>query len=326
MLYEASAPGSLMLFGEHAVLHGGTAISVAINSRIHVKIKQREDNLCNVDSQRFGSFSFSIAELPTLPTLNSYKFVIASIQELLSFSNFNVDNVKGFNLEIYSEFADNLGLGSSAAIVVATIKAFALFLNVDINRSEIFKLSVASVRKVQGIGSGADVAASTFGGLVKLKNDIAIPLAIKKPINIIVIYSGYKTPTTEVIAHVKSKSKAYPDLYDSLYSSIDSATRAALPFINSGDMQKVGELMNVSNFLMSALGVNDYALDTIQCELSSNENIFGAKISGSGLGDCVIALSTKEFKVNISLPLARQLPVTIDEQGVLVNEPTRVCQ
>jgi mevalonate kinase len=81
------------------------------------------------------------------------------------------------------------------------------------------------------------------------------------------------------------------------------------------DWYALGRLMNIYQGLMDALGVNDYTLSDIIYTMRASADIYGAKISGSGLGDCVIALG-----MDVTLPLDYEsIPVAISESGVTVH-------
>jgi len=110
---------------------------------------------------------------------------------------------------------------------------------------------------------------------------------------LVAVYSGYKTPTHEVIAKVEKKRAQCPTVFASLYNAIDCCAKNAIIAIKKKDLAQLGLLMNIHQGLQDALGVNDAVLSKLIFELRAKPNIYGAKISGSGLGDCVIGLGEK---------------------------------
>jgi len=288
--YKASAPGSLMLFGEHAVLHGSQAIVYAIDRYITATLVPRADQIIHIKATNFGEYKLNISDFVIKPP---FEFVLTAIAKYLQ----NLPS--GFDLLIKSEFAENIGLGSSAAVSVATLKVLQERLKLVSKPMQLVKDAREVVQKVQGVGSGADVAASVFGGVIVYKMN---PLRIKRLTNkppLTVVYSGKKTLTVEVIHKVMALEKRHQQLFSSLYQLINKCVTKAIPAINNKNWQKLGELMNIHQGLQDAMGVNNEALASLIFNLRQNSHIYGAKISGSGLGDCVIGLGRAKRLKNV---------------------------
>lgn len=284
-IYQASAPGSLMLFGEHAVLHDKQAIVCAINKRLKVTLSLRTDRQININSDKLGNFTSS---LDNLEIQQPFHFVLGTIKYFIEkFSAINF----GFDLRIESEFAKSLGLGSSAAVIVATLKVLHdCYSSSEHDLMDLFFAARNIVREVQGVGSGADIAASIFGGIVSYKMSPCSIDKIGTHLPLIVIYSGSKVPTKDVIQKVNKLQKKHPDIFPMLYRAMEKCAVDAVTAIKNNDLHRLGELMNIHQGLQDALGVNNAILSELIYELRDHKHILGAKISGSGLGDCVIGL------------------------------------
>jgi mevalonate kinase len=285
---QAKIPGSLMLMGEHAVLHGGLAIACAVDRFIKVTLTPRSDNQINIASQKFGNLSFFLSfpdNKISKDDKNKFKFVLAAIASKQSKIS------SGFDLKIEADFSPQLGLGSSAAVTVATLIVLEQWISgIKPQQLKLVKDARKIIQKVQGTGSGADVAASVYGGVVSYKMQ---PLKITKLKNkppLTVIYSGSKVPTPKVIAIVKTSQQKYPKIFKQLYAAISCCAEQAVTAINSSNWKKLGDLMNIHQGLQDALGVNNKILSELIYKLRADSKIHGAKISGSGLGDCVIGL------------------------------------
>lgn len=321
--YQASAPGSLMLFGEHAVLTGKRAIVVAVNQRIKVTLLPRKDTMIRIKSA-LGEYEGTVEEIKTMSSWLEkapFHFVLTAIavyREKLS---------SGFDLTIDSDFSSTLGLGSSAAVVVATLRVVSRYVvdnendndNDNDNENEkkgngfdgevrdeisnvlrnevrndkchsLFKQARSVIEAVQGQASGADVAASVFGGVVLYRKD---PLLINLfPIlpPLVATYVGYKTPTPEVIQKVKTRFEDSQYLLECLFDAMEVCTETALLALQQQQWCNFGHCMNVAHGLLNALGVSDSAIEqAVKC-LRDQQDILGAKISGAGLGDCVIGV------------------------------------
>jgi mevalonate kinase len=220
----------------------------------------------------------------------------------------------GFELKITSDFNQHVGLGSSAAVTAATLGVLAN-LESDFDRGKIFKQGFNVIRNVQGTGSGADLAASVFGGILKYKMEPQSIKQIPGEYPITVVYSGSKTPTTEVIQLVNDKKKQNPELFESIFETMSKSSVKAAETIRQNDWAMFGEILNVNQGLMDAIGVNNPALAEINFRLRQDENILGSKISGSGLGDCVVGLGQyKRGEIPFQI-----IPMEISQCGVKVE-------
>jgi mevalonate kinase len=302
--FRASAPGKLMLLGEHAVLHGHRCIVCAVNQRMNILVTPRNDSKINIDSE-LGQYQADLKNPFVDPTFRFVLSVIDQHKELLS---------HGFDLTIESEFDSTVGLGSSAAVTAAMTAAVFHLADMDLDPVKIFDHSLVTVRTVQGTGSGADLAASVFGGILLYRfhpNEIK-PLKNIYPIS--VIYSGAKTPTTDVIQRVEQKREHYPQQFEHIYNAMDASAGQAADAINRNDWKTFGELLALNQGLMQAIGVSTKKLTDIAYALQVNPGILGAKISGSGLGDCVVGLGVLECGINYKV-----LPISMSHEGVTID-------
>ncbi len=303
---RASAPGSLMLMGEHAVLHGHPSLVCAVNRRMVVTLSSRSDSLLHIQSA-LGEYTAPLEAPAPDPR---FRFVLAALARQKEVQG-------GLDLVIESEFSHTVGLGSSAAVTVALQAALDLFLGKPLDARRVFEASRSVIREVQGLGSGADVAASVYGGIVAYRAD---PLEIESLLAshpVTVIYSGSKMPTAEVVRKVQQQREQRPELFDGIFSLMGQSVPHAVEAIRVGDWASFGALLNLNQGLMDALGVSNARLSEIVHALRSDPNILGAKISGSGLGDCAIGLGAsarKDWPYEV-------LPVSITNRGLLQDEP-----
>jgi mevalonate kinase len=275
----ASAPGSLMLLGEHAVLHGRRALVAAVNQRLTVKLTPRQDRQLEIRSA-LGAHTTSLDDPETHP---KFQFILAAAAALPIVSS-------GLTIEVTSEFSDQIGFGSSAAVTVATVAALRHFDGLPTDPRTILEAARAIIRSVQGRGSGADVAASVYGGMVLYRADPleVTPLPAVHPIT--AVYSGSKRPTPEVIRIVEERRARRPEHFETLYDLMDRCAADAAEAARQGDWAAVGERLDIGQGIMEDMDLSNPALDAIIRALREDPGIQGAKISGSGLGDCAIGL------------------------------------
>jgi mevalonate kinase len=313
--YSASAPGTLMLLGEHAVLQDKPAIVLAIDKRIKIFLKTRVDTKIVVNSD-LGKIEFELDQIKNLQEQKSLGFVLAAIQY---FKKLLIIKNQGFELNIESEFSHECGLGSSAAVTVAMVAVLSKFINdkSEANQEKLFETARHIIRDVQGVGSGADVAASVYGGvIVYQQRSPAIVKKIDQLLPLVVIYSGSKTPTPEVIKKVVALKNQYPELIASLYDAMEHAVTRAAVLIENQAWRALGEVMNIQQGIMNALGVGTPVLNQIVDALNSQPDIYGAKISGAGLGDCVIGLGDVQRADAAEMRGLKKIPLAVSVQGV----------
>lgn len=307
MLFKASAPGSLMLLGEYAVLHRKLALVCAVDKRMHVSVQPRADRKIFITSA-LGSLE---TDLNQLVIAAPFQFVLASLIE------FKKHLRQGCDITIESEFSSTIGFASSAAVTVACVKALVAWLDLSFTDSDLIRSARKIVRNVQGLGSGADVAACVLGGMVSYR---AEPLSFEKLASVYpltVIYSGKKTPTVEAVQTVQKKFSMMPQLFKQILSGIHQCASLGVESVRQKNWVQLGEILNVQQGLMDALGVNTTTLNHIIDVLRLQPAILGAKISGSGLGDCVVALGNVSTNNITNLPSTAQIiQVAMSQRGV----------
>ncbi len=302
---RASAPGSMMLFGEHAVLRGYPALVCAINRRVHVAITPRADREIHITS----ALGRCDATVETVAQQDPLKFVTAAI------ASRKAALPSGFDMAIQSDIHHKAGLGSSAAVTVATLAALAAWIEGRAVPASILNSSVEIIRAVQGAGSGADAAASTLGGIVYYRTEPPEARKLRAVHAITIVYSGGKRPTPEVIRMVNEARDKHPAVFDGIFRLMGQCADEAAAAIEKGDWPAVGRLMNINQGLMDAIGVSDGKLAGIVYALRKAPGVLGAKISGSGLGDCVIGLGgarAEAFSYD-------QLPTAMATEGLVVE-------
>ena len=287
----SSAPGSLMLLGEHAVLHGRRALVCAIDRRITVSASQIKERILRVNSD-LGIYDAPLDDLSDHP---DFRFVLDVVKQY--------PLEQGVELKIDSDFSSDIGFGSSAAVTVATHAALMKFSgranspSEPLHRNdgslgefalpleELFHRSLATIHRVQGRGSGADVAASVFGGVVAYRADPLEIHPMDESFPLTAVYSGSKMKTVDVIKIVEKQRKADPEKYERIFDEMDASVGRVVD-----DFELLGKKLVENQFLMEEMGLCNAALADIIRKFQSLE--VPAKISGSGLGDCAIGLGS----------------------------------
>ncbi|MEL6915371.1 MAG: mevalonate kinase [Pseudomonadota bacterium] len=258
-----------MITGEHAVVHGYPALVAAVAMRATVEVTRLQGRHVEISSA-VGSLSTTLDRLSIEGPL---RFLIAAIKAL--------EPPHGLRIAVTSAIDPTLGLGSSAAVTVACLGALDRLIGRGI---AVHPTALRIVREVQGRGSGADLAASFEGGMITYALD-ASPERMPLPPTLSLKYVGYKTPTQDVLAGVEA---AWTDRdVEPLYARMGDASKAAILASRARDWSTVAAALDLYQGLMAELGVSNPDLDRLVCE--GRKEAMAAKISGSGLGDCVLA-------------------------------------
>jgi len=297
-----------MLLGEHAVVYNRPALVTSIDQYITAELlslkslekKIPQKKAIKINSS-IGSIDLFIDDIKNYK-LNNYdekfNFVIEVIKFFLDNYKYLEENIFEYELNIKSNLSTEVGLGTSAAVIVAVYNIFLQYLNIIEDKKISFSNLKQIMLNIQKVGSGADIAASLYQGIVyfdgvNLDNIKVIDKSqIKNFPEIFLIYSGYKTKTPYVINIVKKNIKQVgADIFNKIFDAIKDCVELGYNAINNNDYLKLGKVFNLHQGLQDSLGVNDLVLSEIIYNLRKDTNILGSKISGSGLGDCIIALA-----------------------------------
>lgn len=286
MQVKASAPGKAILFGEHAVVYGKPAIAMAINKRACVEVLEGNNNKINVNIRDLGikgciDFDNGII-MSDSPKKGILKYILESIKKVHDGSGMDI------NLDVNIPIGG--GLGSSAAVAVATIAAVSAYNELDLKEEEIAKYAHEVELGVQKSASPLDTTISTYGGLIYLEanaEDI-MQLDIDYDIPVVIGYTDTRGDTGKLVEAVRIKRDVYPEIINPVIDSIEIITEEAKEAILNNDKKRIGELMNINHGLLDALGVNTKELSNM-VYTARNAGACGSKITGAGGGGSIIA-------------------------------------
>ncbi|MCX6791570.1 MAG: mevalonate kinase [Candidatus Gottesmanbacteria bacterium] len=304
-----SAPGKLMLFGEHAVVYGYPCITTAVDSRLTATIEPTGDGKVTIDA----------------PGVKDTRFVDGAIT--LATGEWHIHH-NGFRLSTRSPFSGCYGFGSSSAVTVATLKALASVFHADIDERKLFDAAYNIVLSIQGIGSGFDVASAVFGKTLYFVagGKVIEPLAAGE-IPLVVGYTKVKSNTVEIVNMVAEKRKKYPEKVDRIFQGIAKIVDQAKEKMLSGDWERAGRLMDFDQEYLRDLGVSSEKLEAL-IAAAKRAGAWGAKLSGAGCGDCMIALASPDKRKAVEEAIAHAggevVCVKANAQGVRIDPPARL--
>jgi len=299
---SVSAPGKLVLLGEHAVVYGRHAIVTAMDSRMSVTIETVKEKDFILDAPEVGitNYKKTINNIGNSMIPKEVVFVETAVKNFIKLYPLKV----GIHITTRSAFSSKIGFGSSSAVTVCVIKVLAELLSVPISQKEIFDLAYKTVLQIQQKGSGVDVAAAVYGGTLFFKTGgEEIEKLNVSYIPLIVGFSGKKVDTVEQLNKVKEKAEKRPRLVEKIYDTIEEIVIKGKESLEHKDFPSLGKLMNENQTSLAKLGVSTEKLDML-IAAANQAGAYGAKLSGGG-GDCMIALSNKENVINVQNAIAQ---------------------
>jgi len=315
------APGKLMIFGEYAVLYNKPCLVTAVDQRMKASVEVLEDSVFELEAPdvEVSNYKKSLEDLGKGDISKGAQFVEIAVKNIAEKHPLK----SGLRITTTSEFSSQFGFGSSSASTVCTIKAVSEILNLNLSNREIFDLAFKTVLDIQGKGSGFDVVAAVYGGTLYFVTGgkTIEPLNIQS-LPLIVGYSGVKADTVTLINNVKEKFANDNDRLQKIYSEIEKIVEKARSFVIAGDWEQVGSLMNENQKLLKELGVSIDKLDNM-ISGAIEAGAYGAKLSGAGGGDCMIALAPKDKIKSVENAITKAggeiLSVKTNAEGVRIE-------
>ena len=308
----ASAPGKIILFGEHFVVHGTKAILAAIDKRVTVTSAFTDNNIIRVNS-----------ELGTLdvPVSSPYEEVKSEFRPFVYLANEMItsnQNVNGLEITINSDIPIGVGLGSSSACcVAATASISGLFK--EVSSEENLKMSIKAEKTIFPDTSGADCTVCTYGGIIEYdkingskKNTDASNL------NLLITNSMIPHSTKRSVEKVSKFKEDDEERFSQLCALETKLIDEVNIALKNKDLITLGLKMSENQKYLEEIQVSN---DTLRGMIGSLKEIsLGAKITGAGDGGCVIALVKDENLDKVPALLGKDkeyFSAKIDTKGVV---------
>jgi mevalonate kinase len=319
----ASAPGKIILLGEHAVVYGYPAIALAISISSKCEIQEIVNGGIQIVFKNFNqAFDFSnindlILNLPT--NYNQIRFLLINFKE-----RFNIDLNK-IKITFTSLLFPNSGLGSSAAIAVALISALNEYYNLNLEKKEISKYAFDMEKIVHGSPSGIDNTICTYGNMIFYQTGNFRFIKIPYELKFLVTYTNIEHNTKMAIDQIRLLQQKDPKKVEETFAKIGEITKEVENELiaNKGpNFAYIGKLMNRNQNLLSFLKVSNSNISEIT-NLALKLGAYGSKLTGAGLGGCVITLGKDEVLSKL-LTLLKQKGYTsfianMDREGVKIE-------
>jgi len=271
--------GKVLLMGEHAVVYGHPAIAVGLDDGAHAKARWSSGR-----SSELAVASWGLAVEADGEDLLSQ--ALASILERLAVR-------RSLSVELEVHLPVGVGLGSSAAIGVAAVRAIDDLTRERRSEAELGAAYQAWEAVFHGNPSGIDHTAAARGGTFvyrrRPEGALIEAIAPERGARLVMVVAAPGASTKTMVDGVRQRVQTEPQAAKDL-ASIGALVEETPPFVAAGDWARVGEAMNTNHALLRALGVSCPALDAA-VDVARSAGALGAKLTGSGGGGCVVCLT-----------------------------------
>lgn len=308
---KVSAPGKLILLGEHVVVYGKPAIITSVAKRCHVTITPRKDTAIEIISKnlnvsekldektllaktkaahkKWNEFSkTNDAVVLKSITANSLDYATIAIGESLLCYKKTLQS--GFTLTIDSEVPIGSGMGSSASLAVAITAAITLLLGKPFDKETINTLAFLAEQKRHGFPSGGDNSACCYGGLVwhrretpdfKIIQPVPFTLSPHVAKNFLTIFTGVPHESTgEMVSAVRALYNSRKSFVDSVFTDQESLVRNLLSAMKQENHEEIIRIIRKGEKNLEKIGVVSPYVTSIIRKIEKSGG--AAKICGGG--------------------------------------------
>ena len=281
MKSKASAPGKVILFGEHFVVYGVKAILCAINKRVTVTAEKIKEEKISIKSD-IGDLELELNK--PISEINS------PLKPFYYLANKMIQNQStGIEIEIESDIPLGAGLGSSSACCVAGAAAISKLFS-EKTKKEILELAIEAERTIFKNTSGADCTVCTYGGIIEYEKEKGfIKIKSEPNFHLIIANSNIKHSTESIVSKVKQFKNEDTERFSKLCNDESKLIEDVLQLLKENNIQKLGQKVVQNQKYLETLGISNEKLkDMIKI---GQESSFGTKITGAGDGGCVFSLT-----------------------------------
>ena len=280
---SASAPGKIILFGEHAVVYGRPALAVPVTKvRATVEVSPSEYRGVWIDAPDIRLK----AELKTIEHDHPLAVILRTL-----FSQLELDPYPSINIRISSAIPVASGLGSGAAVSVALIRALSAYIDRSASDEQVNRIAFELEKVYHGTPSGIDNTVITYAKPVYFQRGQPIrTFKPRKPFTIVIGDTGIPAPTKESVADLRKLWEADRRTWDAIFTRVGQIVDEARRAIEYGKIRELGKLMNQNQDLLQHMTVSSPELEQL-IEAARDAGALGAKLSGGGRGGNMIALA-----------------------------------
>jgi len=279
--------GKTILFGEHFVVYGLPAVAAAFGKKTIAEVEDSEE------------FRFT-DNRPETPGYKERKKDEINRQLDLLLDYFKIPRDGGsISITLSGDLVCASGVGASAALAASIVRAISDHKNLGLSDEEVNDAAYKAEEAGSGTPSGIDNTCSVYGGFILFTknleggpNDIKT-LSVDKPLDIVMASSGITQTTKEVVDDVRRLRGENPTQYERIWSDYRALVDEGVGAIKEGNVESLGELMSGNQRLLAEMTLSCPQVEEI-ISAATSAGALGAKLTGTGRGGSVIALTPGE--------------------------------
>src|SRR5690625_5118448 len=278
--------GKIIITGEHSVVYGMHAVAAPISLGMKAKVRDHDSEIRLI--------------IPRWGVERTLKFGAEHPHSIYRSLEIILDQLglreQGMVIEVAPEIPKAMGMGGSAALAVAIIRALDTNFKLGLSDEDVRELSFKSENIIHGRASGIDNTVATYGRLILFQKDnppLATTLNLAGDIPIVIGISGVESMTSKMILRIRKAREKHPEWYDDIFARMNELSLASGEAIESGDLARLGHLMNLNHGYLNTLSVSCPQVEEL-IDIARNNGAFGAKVTGGGGGGAMIALCDSE--------------------------------
>lgn len=278
--------GKIILTGEHSVVHGTNAVAAPITLKMKAKVWDHDKGV-RLLIPRWG-----VEQTLEFGADHQYS-IYRSLEMILDHLDLRD---KPMNIEVFPEVPRAMGMGGSAALAVAIIRALNKHFELGLGDDDVRRLSFESENIVHGGASGIDNTVSTYGNLIMFQKGTPPQmdtLHLAESIPIVIGLSGVESMTSKMVKQVREQAEKYPKWYQQIFDQMDGLALASKKAIEERNLDELGMIMNMNHGFLNTLGVSSPEVEEL-VEIARRNGALGAKLTGGGGGGAMIAVCNSE--------------------------------
>lgn len=284
----ARAGGKVILFGEHGVVYGRPALAAGLSTGATAELVSAP----GLATARLTVDPWGVTVDAITPDASTHALAASTNQLALAFGEIVAayESRPALHVRVKMELPSGAGLGGSAALSVAIVRAFDEALGIARTPSEAADIALRAERVFHGNPSGVDTAMAAAGGVaVYRKGQPLQPVLVKQRITLVVGHSGEPGMTKETVASVARQHAQRPDKVEQIFAGMEAIVNNGKSALERGDLVSLGQLMELNQKLLVTLVLSTPRLEEM-CTAAVMAGALGSKLTGGGGGGCMIAL------------------------------------
>ena len=283
---HACGHGKIILLGEHAVVYGSHAIAAPVPLAVRAAAQETQSGGVDMFIPRWG-VEYRLHRDPA--HRDSFQRSLGIIFDTLGLTERSV------RIEVFPNVPRARGLGGSAAMAVAIIRALDQHFKLGLSDEQVNELAYSCEKVAHGTPSGIDNTVATYGRCLLYRRipDAVKPdvreLSLRRSIPLVIGISSKESLTAKTVGDVRTAWRRNPELYERIFREIDQLTLQGVTAVQDYDLERLGDLMNICHGLLNALRVSSWEIEEM-VQISREQGALGAKLTGGGGGGSIIAL------------------------------------